>query len=106
MAASTKSKPKKDKKRPVHEIRIGRIRAAIWENESENGTFHNVTLSRLYKDDDDQWRDSASFSRDDLPLVAKVCDQVHSWIFQQAAEKNGGNGAAEGRQPGDEEVPY
>ena len=92
MATATKSKPKEAKKRPVHEVRIGRIRAAIWQNESENGTFFNVTISRLYKDGDD-WKDSASFGRDDLPLVAKVCDQVHSWIFENSSKNNGnGNG--------------
>ena len=62
-----------DKKRPVHEVRMGRIKAAIWENESDNGTFHNVAISRLYKDGDD-WKDSTSFGREDLPLVIKVAD--------------------------------
>ena len=78
--------PKTSKaQRPVHEIRLGRIRGAIWENQTEtNGTRHNVVLSRLYKDDEDQWRDSTSFGRDDLPLVAKVADQVHTWIFEHA----------------------
>jgi hypothetical protein len=71
-----------EKKRPVHEIRLGRIRAAIWENDTQNGTRHNVTVSRLYKDGDD-WKDSSSFGRDDLPLVGKVLDQAHSWIFEQ-----------------------
>ena len=69
---------------PVREIRIGRVRAAIWENETQNGTRHNVTLSRLYKDGDD-WKDSTSFGRDDLPLVAKVVDLVHTWIYQASA---------------------
>ena len=73
-------------KKPVHEVRLGRIRAAIWENETQNGTRHNVTLSRLYKDGDD-WKDSASFGRDDLPLVGKVADLAHSWIFQQSASQ-------------------
>ena len=44
-----------EKKRPVHEVRLGRIRAAIWENSTEKGVRHNVTISRLYKDGDD-WR--------------------------------------------------
>ena len=43
-----------------------------------------MTLSRLYKDGDN-WRDTTSFGRDDLPLLAKVADMAHSWIFQQAA---------------------
>ena len=69
-------------KKPVHELRIGRIRAAIWENETQNGTRHNVTFSSLYKDGD-QWKDSQSFGRDDLPLLAKVADRAHSWIFDE-----------------------
>ena len=69
--------------RPVHEIRIGRVRAAVWENDTQNGTRHNVTLSRLYKDGDD-WRDSTSFGRDDLPLVVKVADLAHSWIYEHS----------------------
>jgi hypothetical protein len=79
------------KARPVHEVRLGRIRAAIWENQTQNGTRHNVTVSRLYKDGDD-WKDSASFGRDDLPLVAKVCDHAHSWIFEHTGGSTNGNG--------------
>lgn len=75
--------------KPVHEIRLGRIKAAIWENETQSGgTRHNVTLQRIFKSEDGQWQSSDSFGRDDLPLVAKVVDQAHSWIYQQAAADN------------------
>jgi len=74
-------------KRPVHEIRMGRVRAAIWENDTQNGTRHNVTFSRLYRDGE-QWKDSSSFGRDDLPLLAKVADQVHTWVYQQSQTQN------------------
>lgn len=70
-------------KKPVHEFRMGRVRAAIWENDTKNGSMHNVTLSRLYKDDNDDWQDSTSFGRDDLPLLAKIVDQAHLWIYSQ-----------------------
>jgi len=70
-------------KRPVHEVRMGRVRAAIWENDTQNGTRHNVTFTRLYRDGD-KWKDSSSFGRDDLPLLAKVADRVHTWIYQQS----------------------
>ena len=83
--------PKRDTKsenRPVHEVRLGRVRAAIWENETQNGTRHNVTFSRLYKDGD-QWKDFSSFGRDDLPLLAKVSDLAHTWIFESAVSANG-----------------
>jgi hypothetical protein len=78
--------PTKEKAKPVQEIRFGRIKAAIWENESQNGTRHNVTLQRLYVDETGQWQSSSSFGRDDLPLVAKVVDLAHSWIYEQGQE--------------------
>ena len=93
--SKTKSAPKI---RPVHEIRLGRIKAAIWENETDNGTRHNVTVSRLYKDGE-QWKDSASFGRDDLPLVAKVADLAHSWIFEHGSSgsaNSNGESASDG----------
>jgi len=75
------------KQKPAHEIRLGSIKATIWENETLNGTRHNVTLARLYKDGD-EWKRSESFGRDDLPLVAKVVDQAHSWIYEQGQRVN------------------
>ena len=76
------------KQKPVHEIRMGRIKAALWANETDNGTRHNVTITRLYKDGD-EWKTSTSFGRDELHLVAKVADLAETWIFQQGQESNG-----------------
>lgn len=78
--------------KPVHEVRLGSIKAAIWANDTQNGTRHNVTFARLYKDGD-AWKSSESFGRDDLPLVGKVADMAHSWIFEHGQNGNGnGNG--------------
>jgi hypothetical protein len=71
------------KQKPAHEIRLGRIKVTIWENETDNGTRHNLTICRLYKDGE-EWKQTASFGRDDLPLVAKVVDLAHTWIYEQA----------------------
>ncbi len=76
------------KQKPVHEIRLGRIKAAIWANETDNGTRHNVNITRLYKDGD-EWKTSTSFGREELPLVAKIADMAHTWIYQQGHESNG-----------------
>ena len=38
-----------------------RIRAAIWLNDTENGPRYNVQISRLYKDQNEKWKDSTSF---------------------------------------------
>ena len=75
--------------KPVHEIRMGRIKAAIWENDTQNGVRHNVTVQRIYRDESQEWQTSDSFGRDDLPLLAKVVDQAHTWIYQQTGASDG-----------------
>ena len=67
-------------RRPVHEVRMGRIKAAIWENKTDQGTRHNVSITRIYKDGN-AWKESTSFGRDDLPLVIKIADAAHVWIY-------------------------
>lgn len=68
--------------KPVHEIRLGKVKAAIWLNETEVGPRYGVTLARIYKTDDG-WESSSTFGRDELLVVAKVADMAHTWIFQQ-----------------------
>lgn len=71
-----------DRNRPVHSVRLRNIRAAIWSNETEQGTRYNATFCRLYKDGEGYWRSSDSFGRDDLLLLAKVSDIAHTWISE------------------------
>ena len=73
----------KSANQPVHEIRMGRIKATIWANETSSGIRHNVSIVRIYKDGD-EWNQTNSFGRDDLPLVGKVSDIAHTWIFENA----------------------
>jgi hypothetical protein len=74
---------KQSSRKPVHEIRLGAVKAAIWANDTQSGVRHNVTIQRLYKDGDD-WKTTESFGRDDLPLVGKVADMAHTWIFTES----------------------
>ena len=73
--------------KPVDEVRFGAVKAAIWRNETDNGSRFNVTFSRSYKNGDGNWKSTSSFRRDDLLVVAKLADRAHSRIFQiQAAD--------------------
>ena len=72
--------------KPIHEIRLGKVKAVIWYNDTSSGVRHNVTIERLYKDGDD-WKSTSSFGQDDLPLASKVLDQAHTWIFEQNDSK-------------------
>ena len=73
-------------KLPVKTLRLGRIKAAVWENESDNKKFYNVTFARTYRDEAQNFHDTESFGRDDLPLVAKLADEAHTFIFERLAE--------------------
>ena len=71
--------------KPVAEVRVGSVKAAIWPNQTDSGAIrYNVTFSRIYKDADGNWKSTSSFGRDDLLVVAKVADQAHTKIFEVA----------------------
>ena len=73
--------------KPVAEVRIGRVKATVWPNETKEGrTKYNVTFSRLYRDSE-EWKRTQSFSRNDLLLLAIVADLAHSRIFELQHEE-------------------
>ncbi len=83
--------------KPVREIRLGSIKAAIWKNQTEKGVRFNTTFSRLYREGD-QWKSTDSFGRDDLLLLAKVADRAHSWVFEQNQDGQEENGKRSARR--------
>ena len=72
--------------KPVDEIRIGRVKATVWKNGTEDQPRYNVTFSRLYKEGD-QWKSTHSFGRNDLLVLRKVADQAHSRLFELQQEE-------------------
>ena len=78
------------RERPVHVVRFGSIKGAVWRNMTDMGNasrpMYNVTFSRSYKDGD-AWRDSSSFGLDDLLTVSKVADECHSWIHAERSRE-------------------
>ena len=78
-------------KQPIHTIRFGLIKACIWRNQTKVGDRHVVTVVRLFRNGD-VWQESTRFGRDDLPLVSKVTDLAHTWIYQ-----NGGTSDHDGQ---------
>ena len=66
--------------KPAHRIRYGRITGTIWENQTERGAMFNMTISRSYQDEQENWHDTPSFGVGDLTTVAKVALDAHTWI--------------------------
>ena len=45
-------------------------------------------MQRIYRDND-EWKHTTAFRRNDLLVLAKVLDMAHSWICQQPNERAG-----------------
>ena len=84
-------KPQREPVKPIDEVRLGRIKAAIWQNEvqTDDGTFvrYGVTFERLYLNADGQWRGTSSFGKDDLLLLAKVAEAAFARINDLLLER-------------------
>jgi hypothetical protein len=84
-ASNQQRKSDKGASLPLHTIRYGVLRAAIWKREVDLGNnsrpMYSVTFSRSYKDGND-WKDSSSFGPDDLLTLAKIANEAHTFIHQ------------------------
>jgi hypothetical protein len=72
-----------NRQNPVHEIQLGAVRAAIWEDDSFDGPNYRVSISRAARHSEPTGR-SDRFEADDLAVVAEVVDLAHLWICEQA----------------------
>ena len=97
--------PQTDANRPVHTLRHRRIKAAIWRNDTDKGPMFNVTITRSYKDDGDQWQESHSFGYDDLMNVSALMYEAHAFISSLLAETkpSAGKSARKGKE---DDIPY
>ena len=71
--------------KPAAELRIGTVKATVWENEVGGISRHNVTFSRIYPDGG-EWKSTQSFRFSNLLSVAKLADQAHTLIAERKAE--------------------
>ena len=70
-------------KRVVHEIRLGAVRALIWEDDCAEAERYRVSVARAVRPGEQGAR-SDQFDADDLPVLAEVLDLAHLWICEQA----------------------
>jgi hypothetical protein len=102
-AQAADSEPAKNA--PVHELRLGRIKGTVWLNETEMGVRYNTTFARLYRVDE-QWRETQSFGCDDLPLLSKVADLIHTWIFANAQSAQQAESGPQAESAPQADIPF
>lgn len=73
--------------KPVQVFRLRGISASVFENRTEQGSpYHKVSIVRTYKDGKD-FRTTPTYSRDELPIVARVADQAWAFIHESEQEQ-------------------
>ena len=68
---------------PEYKAHYGRVQAAVWRREIEGRTGYGVSLTRSYKDRNDQWQRTTHLDEEDLLPAAKALDDAYAWIQRQ-----------------------
>ena len=64
--------------KPTATLRDGPLKATIWKQNSEKGTFYRVNFTRGYRDKDGNWQDSDSFSGAELLQIAHLATKAYA----------------------------
>ena len=76
--------------KPVKVIRLRGVSASIFANhaksEGRDITFHKVSIQRSYKDGD-EWKQTTSFGRDDLPVLNTLLQRAWEFILDTEASR-------------------
>ena len=67
---------------PVYVVKLGKVQASIWENQTKHGPRFNVTAYRLYLENG-EWKRSDSFGRDELLTASRALQAAYDWIWSQ-----------------------
>ncbi len=66
---------------PIKKFSVGGLQIAIWENESKEGkTYNTVSISRNYKDKNDEWKSSNSLRVNDLPKAVTALNKAYEFL--------------------------
>jgi len=80
---------------PIAKFKAGAVSAALWENDIEvkgrTITILKATVQRRYKDKDDNWQSSGSFSRNEIPLAIYCLQKCFEKIIEKQGEAANGN---------------
>ncbi len=66
--------------KPVQTLRDGNIKATLWRNEGDKGPFYSVQFIRTYKDSEDNYQDTDSFTNGDLLKLSRLGVRVYDAI--------------------------
>ena len=83
------------RRRLVYKIRRGTILVQIWLKRTRGQQRYSLTVVRLFRNGE-EWKQSALFGQDDIPLMRLLLNEAHTWIYQQGHDSNGDSAHSNG----------
>ena len=74
------------KNKPIENIRVGNVQAAIWEHQGEKGNFMTTTFSRSYEKNG-EWKKAHDFSQTQLGDLQRAAKEAETFIKDKTKEK-------------------
>ncbi len=68
---------------PDYKVQYGRVQAAVWKREVDERIIYSVSLTRSYKDRQDQWQRTTNLDEDDLLPGSMALSEAYKWVQQQ-----------------------
>ena len=76
---------------PVKKWKAGQVSCALWNNDikvdGRSVSMLKATIERRYKDKDDQWKSSTSFSRNEIPLVVYCLGKAFGAMLEKDSDQ-------------------
>lgn len=86
--------------KPTAKIRDGMLTATIWKNDTkandkgEVGSFYSVDIKRSFKDKNDEWQETSSFTNAELLRVANLATSAYNHILHLRKDDKEANAAS------------
>jgi hypothetical protein len=89
----------KGQQAPVAKFKAGSVSGALWENQvqvkGKTVKMLKVTVQRRFKDKDGVWKNSSSFSRNEIPLAAYCLEQAFKRMLEDEESESDNNSIEE-----------
>ncbi len=76
---------------PVNKFRAGQVACALWNNDivvqGTKKTVLKATVERRYKDSNDIWKSSGSYSRNEIPLVIYCLQKAYAAMIDDQQQR-------------------
>ena len=71
--------------KPINVFRRRGVKVSVFENRTGQSVWHKVTVQKIYRDEQEQWKTGTSLGRDDLPIAQLLLGKAWDFILDREA---------------------